>query len=182
MHAVAGPVPSSSLMLVWPFLNLSIHLQTFHCDTALFPYCTNILPCISAAGKSSAHKKTHHHLLLFFHANETWGIHIYGTKWQKCTIKVKPAPHCYGWERYHINCVEPYQQCNLSQKLYLHNRESLTQLHTLCVTYSLPELQSMKRTLIHTELTLTVKKILVRTAINVHHIQYVALFIYLKQA
>jgi hypothetical protein len=26
-------------------------------------------------------------------------------------------------ERDHTNCVEPYQQCNLSQKIYLHNRE-----------------------------------------------------------
>jgi hypothetical protein len=50
------PVPSSCLTLVRPFWNLSLHYQTIHCDMTLFPYCTNIILCISTTGALSAHK------------------------------------------------------------------------------------------------------------------------------
>jgi len=46
----------------------------------LFPYCTDILQCISAPGTPSAHKNMDHCPLLFFGANEKRSIHVYGTK------------------------------------------------------------------------------------------------------
>jgi hypothetical protein len=49
-------VPSPCLTLVRPFLNLLIHLQTIHCNMTLFPYCIDVLLCISAPDTPSAHK------------------------------------------------------------------------------------------------------------------------------
>jgi hypothetical protein len=46
----------------------------------LFPYCTDILLCISSPGTPSAHKKTDHCPLLFFGANEKWTVQVFDTK------------------------------------------------------------------------------------------------------
>jgi hypothetical protein len=46
----------------------------------LFPYCTDILLCILAAGTPSAHKKADHCPLLFFGAKERWTVQVYDTK------------------------------------------------------------------------------------------------------
>jgi hypothetical protein len=44
------------LKVLRPFWNLSIHSRTIRCNMTLFPYCTDILLCISAPGTPSAHK------------------------------------------------------------------------------------------------------------------------------
>jgi hypothetical protein len=50
------PDSSSSVTLVWLFLNMVIHLYILQCGKALLPYCAESLQWISAPGTSSAHK------------------------------------------------------------------------------------------------------------------------------
>jgi hypothetical protein len=45
----------------------------------LFPYCTDIILCISTPGTPSAHKNGSLPLL-FFGANEIGSVHVYGKK------------------------------------------------------------------------------------------------------
>ena len=46
----------------------------------LFPYCTDIILCISTPGTPSAHKNGSQCPLLFFGANEIGSVHVYGKK------------------------------------------------------------------------------------------------------
>jgi hypothetical protein len=113
------PVPSPCLTLVRPFLNLSIHLQTIRCNMTLFPYCIDILLCISAPGTPSAHK------------NESLLSALFWCKlYAECPcLRHKThdrnglsRPHLHHNGRRgvdHVYLVMPNQQCSQLQNMYL---------------------------------------------------------------
>jgi hypothetical protein len=122
MNVGCCPVPSTCLTLVRPFLNLSIHLQTIRCNVTLFPYCTDILLCISATGTPSAHKNGSLPSALF------WCKLI-----AECSCLWHKTHDRYGLSRSHLHHngrrrvdhvyhVMPNQQCSQLQNVYLQCR------------------------------------------------------------
>jgi hypothetical protein len=81
------------LTLRRPFLNPSIHSQTIRCDMTLFPHYTDILPCISAPGTPSAHKKRITAVCSSsVQMNSGTSVFVEQNSGQKWTMKVTPAP------------------------------------------------------------------------------------------
>lgn len=116
-HFLAGLALFTCLILVWLFLNLSIH-HRLHCDTTLFPYCTDI----PYALKHLLHPQPiRYGLVLAALLLSKWQAGWHETH-DRNALSRSNLHHNFRREWDPVYCVMLNQQCNQQQKIYLHCR------------------------------------------------------------